>query len=190
MRDKKIFKLSVLVVVLIFILAIVIIFKQDEENYDVGDYDVEDMGDVEIFNIINNNSKLPIRYMSKYKSDEAILQKYQKIDNYMSKDFEDTDISFSYYGYPNDESDYYLGIIELLTNRYNILGVSIGDNVEQAISKIQKYGFESEKMNRYFLITLKYKDFTIEIKTDIEDENIIDMIQLCAESEYLGNNVY
>ena len=188
MKNKKIFKLSVLVVVLIFVLAIVIIFKQNEKKHNAED--VGDIGNVEIFNIINNNSKLPIRYMSKYKSDEAILQKYQKIDNYMSKDFEDTDISFSYYGYPNDESDYYLGKIELLTNRYNILGVSIGDNVEQAISKIQKYGFESEKMNRYFLITLKYKDFTIEIKTDIENENIIDMIQLCAESEYLGNNVY
>ena len=114
----------------------------------------------------------------------------------MSNDFENKDISFRYYGYPNDESEYYLGEIVLLTNKYNILGVTIGDNMKKSISKIEKHGFKLEERNNYFVATLNYKDFTIEIEADTEnyDEEeekvIIGAIKLKAKSEYLGNRVY
>ena len=68
--------------------------------------------------------------------------------------------------------------------------------MKQSISKIEKHGFKLEERNNYFVATLNYKDFTIEIEADTEnyDEEeekvIIGAIKLKAKSEYLGNRVY
>ena len=77
------------------------------------------------------------------------------------------------------------------------MGVTIGDNVKQAISEIQKYGFElKETDNDYFTVTLRYKDFTIKIEPNIdtlgyEEDNFTNgSITLSAESKYLGNREY
>lgn len=185
MKNKSIFILGTIVVIVIAIIAIIVIINNGKQNNIYRKAD-----------IINNNSNLPIKYMSKFDSEDINLQKFDKLNNYMSKDFTDGDISFSYYGYPNDESEYCLGEIELLTNKYNILGVTIGDNMKQSISKIEKYGFKLEESDDYFVATLNYKDFTINIEAntenydEAEDNIVIGTIQLKAKSKYLGNRSY
>ena len=150
----------------------------------------------EIANLINDNSNLPVEYMSKYDKNNANLQEYEYLNNYMSDDYQNYDISFSYYGYPNDESDYYLGRISVISNKYNILGITKGDNMKEAISKIEKYGFKLEDNNNYYEVTLKNKDFSIILYSDSEnfEENddiiVVDSIQVNADSEYLGNRMY
>lgn len=107
--------------------------------------------------------------MSRFDTKDSNLQKFNKLDNYMSKDYTDEDISFSYYGYPNDESEYCLGSIGLLTNKYNILGVTVGDNMKREITKLEKYGFKLEDSGDYLEVTLKYKDFTISMEANLEN---------------------
>ena len=146
---------------------------------------------------IRNNSDLPILYMSKYlnESTDILSQKYEKISNYMSFDFSDKDILFRYYGYPTDESESYLGSVMLSTNKYNILGISVGDNVVDAIKKLESFGFElnQEKkedfMTGSIIISLSYNTFDIAIWTD-KDEIKINKLELEAVSKYLGNRIY
>lgn len=180
MNKKSIIILGVLGVITIAIIAIIVIRKNNVYR---------------IVDIINNNSNLPIKYMSKLDTENLNLQKFNKLDNYMSKDYTDEDISFSYYGYPDDESEYYLGSIGLLTNKYNILGVTIGDNMKQSITKLEKYGFKLEESDDYLEVTLKYNDFTITMEANEEnyedtDNTVIEGIGIKANSKYLGNRVY
>lgn len=181
MKKKNIIILGIIVVIVIVIIAIIVIRKNNVHK---------------IADIINKNSNLPIKYMSKFDTKDSNLQKFNKLDNYMSKDFTDEDILLSYYGYPNDESEYCLGSIGLLTNKYNILGVTVGDNMKQAITKLEKYGFKLKESDDYLEVTLKNNDFTITMEADLEnsiddkDNIVIEGIEIKADSKYLGNRVY
>lgn len=133
---------------------------------------------------INNNSDLPVTYMIKYENElDDKFSEYNKLHNFMSIDFSDKDIFFSFYGYPNDESDYYLGKIELRNNKYNILGINLDNSIEEAIKTFEEYGFIIEdKYDGY--VSLKYDKFTIEFNKNQK------VITLEVKSEYLGNRVY
>lgn len=147
-------------------------------------------------NVINNNSNLPFAYLSEFDNFNPELNNYKLLDNYMSKDYSSNDISFSYYGYPNDESDYRLGEITLQTDKYDLLGVKVGDNMSQSISKIEKYGFELQDRNNSYIAKFKIQDITITLEADIydlyanDDELVVDKICIKAESKYLGNRMY
>lgn len=150
----------------------------------------------DIPSIVNKNSDLPVKYMIKktsFKDDD----KYEVINNYMSVDYHDNDVKFSFYGYPNDESDFYLGSLEIVSNKYNLLGVKVGDNLDKAISKIESYGFKRiEKENNNYMVTLTKGDYTIRINKEItvysedKEEEEVGAIKISVKSEYLGNNVY
>lgn len=197
--NKKIIIGIILIIVIVLIIVVAVLFSNHSNNVEINNIINDTNENEEIYNenipiveTINNNSNLPLTYLSRYDETNANLQNYEKINNYMSIDFQNDDIEFSYYGYPNDESEKYLGSISLLTNKYNILGVTIGDDIEQAVAKIQEYGFKLDSNSNYY-ISLTYEDFTIDISEDFENEqgnHIIGTIELHAESEYLGNNVY
>lgn len=197
--NKKIIIGIILIILIVLIIVVAVLFSNHSNNVETNNIINDTNENEEIYNenipiveTINNNSNLPLTYLSRYDETNANLQNYEKINNYMSIDFQNDDIEFSYYGYPNDESEKYLGSISLLTNKYNILGVTIGDDIEQAVAKIQEYGFKLDSNSNYY-ISLTYEDFTIDISEDFENEqgnHIIGTIELHAESEYLGNNVY
>ena len=170
-------------------------------GYIVYDQFFKDKGDKntssDVKDMVNNNSKLPVVYMSK-KSEKSIKIEYDFVDNYMSDDYYNNDINFSYYGYPNDESDFYLAYIKLNTNKYNILGVTIGDDISKSVSKIEKYCFSKLKESSDYNIYLVNGDYTITIEGDLEnyDEERntevvkVGSVSIKAKSEYLGNRVY
>lgn len=204
MKNKSIIIVGVLVSIIIIICIVVaIIIANNKNGKNSKNINTNNnMENNEIINTINNNSKLPVNYMEQYDNEDVKLQRYNKLDNFMSKDFKDNDISFSYYGYPNDESDLYLGKIELLTNKYNILGVTIGDNYKKAIEKIESYGFNRTDIpeeDDIYEAKLNYKDINIVIKTKYEinlgisediSETNIGSIEISIESDYLGNRLY
>lgn len=204
MKNKSIIIVGVLVSIIIVICIVVaIIIANNKNGKNSKNINTNNnMENNEIINTINNNSKLPVNYMEQYDNEDVKLQRYNKLDNFMSKDFKDNDISFSYYGYPNDESDLYLGKIELLTNKYNILGVTIGDNYKKAIEKIESYGFNRTDIpeeDDIYEAKLNYKDINIVIKTKYEinlgisediSETNIGSIEISIESDYLGNRLY
>lgn len=179
---KKVIVLVGIVIFIFMIIGILVTKKKFnmEENF-------------EIANVINDNSYLPIKYMSKYGENSADFKEYEKINNYMSTDFysKDRDVVFKYYGYPNDESEYYLGEISISTNIYNILGITVGDIVESSINKLKEYGFELEVVdaNEYIL---KYKDYNIKIETTKANNNelVVEKINLRVDSKYLGRMLY
>ena len=147
--------------------------------------------------IINENSILPVKYLSIYDKKATILNNYKILDNFMSVDFSDDDIEFSYYGFPDNHSDFYLGDIILLTNKYNILGVTIGDNLKKSVSKIEQYGFKVDsKRSNSFSVYLDYGKFEIlldgetEDYDESEDEVLVGYIHLRAVPTYIGNEVY
>lgn len=156
--------------------------------------DVSNLSNDEIVDMINNNSNLPVEYLCKYKDDDSSLAEYNELINFMSTEYKGRDIEFNYYGYPNDEAEYRLGYVSLLNNKYNILGVTIGDNMQQAISKIESYGFTIKSEDNYYGITLVYEDFSIIIKSSGDskkDKNgTVEEICISAKTEYLGNRIY
>jgi len=179
---------SVGITILILMIIGILLIKQNfnsaikvEENFEMA-------------NIINSNSYLPIKYMSKYEENSANFKEYEKTNNYMSIDFysKDRDIVFKYYGYPNDESEYYLGEISISTSEYNILGVAVGDRIEPSIKKLNEYGFELDETDTQSFNVLNYEDYTVELITTIDDnsDEIIEKIQLRVNSKYLGRNMY
>jgi len=180
---KKI--LLIIGIIIAIVLVVVLIVVNSNKNKSIN---------TEIVDIINNYSILPVKYMTKYDANDITLERYKKIDNYMSKDFSNEEVSFSYYGYPNDESDYYLGSVSIATNSFNILGVTIGDDMKEAVSKVESYGFELKEHNDYFSATLKKDDYTIKIESDIENDDetkdTVGSISISVNSKYLGNRVY
>ncbi len=174
MKNKKIMIIIGVVVILVIVAVIITVIVVNKNK----------SGNQELYKLINKNSELPVEYMSKNSNIDT--SEYEVLNNFMSDDYSNEDIQFSYYGYPNDESEYYLGRITLLTSKYNILGVKVGDKKEEAISKISKYGFELQDEN-IISATLKYKDFEILLSFFGED---VTQIKLEADSKYLGNRIY
>ena len=145
-----------------------------------------------IIDNINKHSNLPIAYMDKWK-EGTHYDGYEELGNFMSHDFYNDDIKFSYYGYPTDESEYYLGEVVLYTDKYNILGITVGDNYKEAIKKIEKYGYEKDNPNDNYEVKLTLGKFTITIQEQLtkkEEKNVVDRVTLKASSKYLGNRQY
>lgn len=182
MKKKILIVLGIVIVVAIIAVVIVcVVNKSNKMN-------------VELIKTINDNSNLPIEYMNKYNSEDNEIDGFERLKNYMSVDYSSEDISFSYYGYPNDESDFYLGRVTLKTDKYNVLGIKIGDDFKEALSKAENYGFKVVEHNDYFLATLKNDDITINIESDIENDEenkeTVGKLSIEAESKYLGRRVY
>ena len=186
MKKTLIIIISIVVIIAIIITTI-FVAKKIKKNSDIA-------LNKEIVNTINNNSNLPVEYMRVFSKNDSNLVEYNEFINFMSREYSNRDIEFNYYAYPNDEADYHLAYISLLTNKYNLLGVTIGDDMEQSISKIESYGFTLKENNDYFSATLIYEDFTITIKSDIENDDetqdTVGQISISAKTEYLGNRVY
>ena len=184
MKKKVLIVLGIIIVIAIIAVVIVCVVNKGKGNKING----------ELIKNINDNSNLPIEYMSKYNSEDNEINGFERLRNYMSVDYSNEDISFSYYGYPNDESDYYLGRVSLKTDKYNILGIKIGDDFKEALSKAEKYGFKVVEHNDYFVATLKNDDITINIESDMENDEenkeTVGIISIEAESKYLGRRVY
>ena len=184
MKKKVLIILGIVIVVAIIAVVIVCVVNKGKGN----------KMNAELIKTINDNSNLPIEYMSKYNSEDNEINGFERLKNFMSVDYSNEDIAFSYYGYPNDESDFYLGRVSLKTDKYNILGIKIGDDMKEAVSKVESYGFELKEHNDYFSATLKKDDYTIKIESEIENDDetkdTVGSISISVNSKYLGNRVY
>lgn len=176
-KNKKLLLLIIIPIVIIITASIIILINNNKKE-----------PNNEIINIINKNSNLPIKYMSKYKENNKYFKKCEVIKNFMSHDYKNKDIVFSFYGYPTDESDYYLGRYTLLTSKYNLLGVKVGDGIKESINKIKKHDFKLEEETE-FNSTLSYEDFTIELEQE-EEKPIIKQITIAVKNKYTGERIY
>ena len=142
-KNKKLLLLIIIPIVIIITASIIILINNNNKKEPNN----------EIINIINKNSNLPIKYMSKYKENNKYFKKCDVIKNFMSHDYKNKDIVFSFYGYPTDESDYYLGRYTLLTSKYNLLGVKVGDGIKDSvINNGGQYGSGVNKTLDYLIV--------------------------------------
>lgn len=177
-KNKKLLLLIIIPIVIIITASIIILINNNNKKEPNN----------EIINIINKNSSLPIKYMSKYKENNKYFKKCEVIKNFMSHDYKNKDIVFSFYGYPTDESDYYLGRYTLLTSKYNLLGVKVGDKIKDSVNLVKKHGFKLQEQTE-FNSTLSYEDFTIELEQE-EEKPIIKQITIAVKNKYTGKRIY
>lgn len=151
-----------------------------------------------LIDAINGNSNLPIPYMQNPNAVNDTLQQmrdsgeYEYIDNYMSDDYYSDGVMLSFYGYPDDHCDYYLGYIALSTNRYSILGISVGDDENAAIETLKSFGFEkSDKSpNGHSISGNSYWNGRISISFGTDENGTITELAIEAKSKYIGDRIY
>lgn len=183
-----------LILEVLLLLSVLLCGSDSDQNIPKGGQGGGVIHEAELVETINENSDLPVEYMSlfpHYGSEEmeALEQTYEVIQNFMSYDFYGEDLSFFYYGYPTDESSFCLAQIILLTDRYNVLGVTIGSDIAEAVEILQSYGFSEEKHNEDFsYVKLCCGKITIKMLS-LKDDVVTDF-EISAASVYLGNRIY
>ena len=180
----KFLAIGVIVVIIGAILMIGIAFfviKNDNSSLK-HKYDIVYKNDV--VTLINDNSELPVNYMVKYH--EIMKEKYIRFDY----SFNDSDsvrggyklenksegVKLYYYGYPYDSqknnSNYYLGEINISKDKYNVLGITPGKTtLDEATKILEDNKFEPLKKEESN-VTYKKEDYNISlvIKEIIENE--------------------
>ena len=94
---------------------------------------------------INQNSYFGYDFLSPY--DEDIKEKIQKecgdgISDSKGVYYQGDGITWSFSGYPHDESDNYLTYIRFYSDGYNVFGIKPGDDVSGSMESLEKQGFE------------------------------------------------
>ena len=128
---KKAINIIGIILIIIFILGSIIIISQSVNGYRKNKNS--------IVNIINKKSKLPASFLSTL--DESKLTGFKKKEDNNDIYFYNKNIKLSYYK-PKDSSKYFLREIELNTDKYNILGISVGDDDKESWKELEKYGFK------------------------------------------------
>lgn len=184
-----------LILEVLLLLSVLLCGSDSDQNIPKGGQGGGVIHEAELVETINENSDLPVDYMSlspQYGSEEmeALEQTYEVIHNFMSIDFYGEDLAFFYYGYPTDESSFCLAQIRLLTDRYNILGVTIGSDIRQAVEILRLYGFEGTPQfdETYGYAVLSCGNFTITMQS--REGYTVTGFEISAASTYLGNRIY
>lgn len=153
----------------------------------------------ETVEMLNKNSNLPLKVLLSYSEFKDML-KYQKIscgkyiDNYMSFDYYYEDYFVSFWGYPNDECNFYLTYMKLNSYNYHIFYITIGDRIDCAEKILLEYNYKKFNTKKTDFIGITHKDTyyqlnDVQIRFDLNN-NIINGIEIYVKSEYLGNRLY
>lgn len=145
--------------------------------------------------IINQNSKLPMPILTEYNT-EVIPKANKYIPNFMSNDYYYDDYTLIFSGYPTDEDSDLLTDIEIHSEDYNLLGIAMNTEVNEAIKKLVEFGFEkTTNKGTNFRNYSDNKEVVCFEKLDVKIA-----IKLCGESVskilvsvvtyYLGNRLY
>ena len=134
-----------------------------------------------LVDIINENSKLPRDFLANFKDEK--IDEISYIRNFMSKDYIGQEFQLKYSGYPTDASNPKLTYIRIVSNKYNVLGITVGDNIEKC-KKIIDYGFIKIKENSYI-----YEKEDYNISVGVQD-GLIKEIVLEAKTKYVSGKLY
>lgn len=140
-----------------------------------------------LINTINDNSVLPMNILTAF--DATKVPSHGKfIRNYMSLDYYYNDYEIKFAGYPTDENDFCLTNIELETEKYNLLGITIGNAKKQVIKALNSFGFEKmpEKCSKDYLC---FGNLDVRIGVHFKDNVVVRMV-ISVATYYLGNRMY
>ena len=136
---------------------------------------------------INDNSVLPMNLLTAF--DATKVPSHGKfIRNYMTLDYYYNDYEIKFAGYPTDESDFCLTNIELETDKYNLLGITIGNEKKQVVETLNSFGFEKmpEKCSRDYLC---FCNLDVRIGVAFKDD-VVSRVVVSVATYYLGNRMY
>lgn len=85
--------------------------------------------------------------------------------------------------YAVDDPDMYIILISIYSNNYNVLGLSIGDDLEEIEKTMKQYGY---MIDIFALPYLSYKKGDIYIDVDMSSDNHIEKITV----SYLQYSLY
>ena len=144
---------------------------------------------------VNQNSKLPIPILTIYNPDK-ILQANKYIPNFMSNDYYYDDYTLVFSGYPTDENDDFLTDIELHSEKFNILGIAINTNKNEAIQKLIEFGFEIAKNKETNFRNysndkdvLCFENLDVKIAIKMHNEKVSQLL-ISINTYCLGNRLY
>lgn len=136
---------------------------------------------------INDNSVLPMNILTAFDATK-VPSNGKFVRNYMSLDYYYDNYEIKFAGYPTDEHDFHLTNIELETDRYNLLGITINDKKDDVIKKLHSFGFSemSEKCSKNYLC---FGNLDVRIGVQLKDDIVIRIVVSVA-TYYLGNRMY
>ena len=140
---------------------------------------------------LNNNSVIPCKLLCKYtpKIHQNLIKNIKYfICNFMSYDYYGDGFALNFSGYPHDECDSYLTNIKISSKDYSILGIRIGDSINELDDKLIVYGYK-RLARKEFERKYVYKDGHVVIKCD-EENGKIATVNVSVKTFYLGNRIY
>ena len=136
---------------------------------------------------INENSNLPIALLTSHEEMREILLQNESITyivNFMSFDYFHEDYTLIFFGFPTDENEFLLTEIILFDGTYDILGIHISDDLIQARTTLEEYGFLQNDSTSPF----EYIKESVIVK--VEGEDIVESISVRLPSAYTSGNLY
>lgn len=144
---------------------------------------------------INQYSNLPIPILRIYNT-EIIPQANKYIPNFMSYDYYYDDYTLIFSGYPTDEDEDFLTDIELLSEKYDVFGISLNTSKNEAIQKLFDFGFSISKNKKTNFRNysddedvLCFENLDAKIAIQLCGENVSKII-ISIRTYYLGNRLY
>ena len=120
---------------------------------------------------LTHNSNLPIPLMEKVDFTEQENEDFSIYTAYSDTMFYDR-----YTPYPADDpNNMYIILIFIDSDSYNVLGLSIGDNLEEIEKTMKQYGYMRDIFR---LPYISYKKGDIHIRFDISSDNHIEKIRI------------
>lgn len=159
--------------------------KEAEENSEGSAVDDKSSGNV--VEEINTNSNLPMALLTPHEDVRESLEQDDSLDfinNFMSADYYADGYMLSFAGFPEDDSPYSLTTIELTGNNYDIYGVAVGDEIDQAEQVLEEYGFAAEDDSYEFV-----KDGVVIALSD-NGSGKVEEISINVPSAYTSGNLY
>lgn len=136
---------------------------------------------------INDNSVLPMNILTafdatKVPSNSKFIRNYMGLDYY----FDNYEIKFA--GYPTDENDFCLTNIEFETDKYNLLGITMGNAKKQVVKTLNSFGFSemTEKCSRDYLCVC---NLDVRVGVTFKDD-VVSRVVVSVATYYLGNRMY
>ncbi|MDL2238539.1 hypothetical protein LJC56_12070 [Christensenellaceae bacterium OttesenSCG-928-K19] len=135
---------------------------------------------------INENSTLPLALLTPHNSVRDELQEDESLDsvnNFMSFDYYADGYMLSFSGFPEDDSEYCLTDMEITSGEYDVLGISILDDMAQAAQVLEGYGYSAKEDDPDAFM----KDG---VKIELDGESTVETITIDVLTAYTSGNLY
>lgn len=134
-----------------------------------------------------NNSNLSIQLMKKIELTEE-EKAFYAVPTYYDDDSIYGEIEGLGFSYPSHEknSDVYITQITIYTDKYNILGLTIGDDFDKVVHTMEQYGYSRDLTK---IPNFVYKKGELHVRVDMTPDNHIEEITVSVYQNRLIDTI-